>query len=138
MGTSSQFPALKPVSLNFGTAFAGQTVRLRFRLGSDDNTGGPGWFIDNMSAQGIDNTPFSGVVPDGAVCNGVPVANAGPDQVVTADSHCGAGVTLNGSGSDPEGDPLTFVWSGPFGSASGASVTVSLAAGGPRSDCSGC
>jgi len=61
--------------------------------------------------------------------DGAPTANAGPDQVVTADSNCGAAVTLHGSGSDPEGDPLTFVWSGPFGSASGASVTVSLAAG---------
>src|SRR5262249_7520397 len=60
---------------------------------------------------------------------GAPTANAGPDQMVTADSNCGAAVMLQGSGSDPEGDPLTFVWSGPFGSATGASVTVSLAAG---------
>jgi len=61
--------------------------------------------------------------------DGAPTANAGPDQVVAADGSCGALVTLHGSGSDPEGDPLTFVWSGPFGSLSGASVTVSLATG---------
>jgi parallel beta-helix repeat protein len=58
-----------------------------------------------------------------------PVADAGDDQIVTAGPGCLATVTLNGSGSDPEGDPLTFVWSGPFGSASGATVTVSLPSG---------
>src|SRR5262249_23647838 len=61
--------------------------------------------------------------------NGAPTANAGPDQVVAADGNCGAVVALRGSGSDPEGDPLTFGWSGPVGSAPGASVTVALPAG---------
>ena len=40
--------------------------------------------------------------------NGVPIANAGPDQMVTA----GAMVTLDGSGSsDPNGDVLGYSWS---------------------------
>lgn len=39
--------------------------------------------------------------------NGDPVADAGPDQVVTP----GATVALDGSGSaDPEGDPLAYIW----------------------------
>lgn len=49
--------------------------------------------------------------------NGDPVADAGPDQVVTP----GATVALDGSGSvDPEGDSLAFIWtlsSRPGGSA---------------------
>jgi hypothetical protein len=58
-----------------------------------------------------------------------PVADAGPDQTVTAGAGCAASVTLNGSGTDPDGDPLTFVWSGPFGSVTGTTAIVSLPVG---------
>lgn len=58
-----------------------------------------------------------------------PTAFAGMDQTVTADAGCLATVNLSGSGFDPEGDPLTFSWSGPFGTVSGASASVSLSAG---------
>ena len=61
--------------------------------------------------------------------NHPPVADAGPDQTVTADARCLTAVVLNGSGSDVDGDPLTFTWTGPFGTVSGASVSVSLPAG---------
>ena len=45
-----------------------------------------------------------------------PIAEAGPDQAI----ECGLNATLNGSAStDPQGDPLTYVWSGPFGTLSG-------------------
>ncbi len=43
--------------------------------------------------------------------NQVPIAEAGPAQVVEATSPKGASATLDGSGSsDPDGDPLTFEW----------------------------
>jgi hypothetical protein len=51
--------------------------------------------------------------------NSIPVANAGPNQVVTV----GALVHLNGAGStDVDGDPLTFRWSLPTVPAGSAAV----------------
>ena len=49
--------------------------------------------------------------------NGVPVANAGSAQTVAG----GASVSLNGSATDLEGDPLTYAWT----QTSGPSVTLS-------------
>jgi hypothetical protein len=40
-----------------------------------------------------------------------PTAQAGANQVVEATSSAGAAVTLSGTGSDPDNDPLTFAWS---------------------------
>lgn len=62
--------------------------------------------------------------------NHAPVADAGPDQFVDQTMPAGAPVTLDGSGSsDPDGDPLTYTWTGPFGTATGARPTVTLPVG---------
>ncbi len=57
---------------------------------------------DTDDATATDNV----VVTAEPVSNGAPVANAGPDQQVMV----GATVLLNGTGSDPDGDPLGFNW----------------------------
>ena len=62
--------------------------------------------------------------------NQPPVANAGADQTVTADGNCRAVVALDGgASSDADGDPLTFTWTGPFGTVSGTTASVELPAG---------
>ena len=63
-----------------------------------------------------------------------PVANPGSALITTATSTQGAKVTLNGSASyDPNGDPLTYRWTGPFpegnGVATGLSPTVTMPMG---------
>jgi len=57
--------------------------------------------------------------------NTAPMANAGPDQKTAA---AGTMVTLNGSGSDPDGDAYTYAWSftaRPVGSAASLSSAIS-------------
>ena len=62
--------------------------------------------------------------------NAPPVAVAGADRTVVANSSCVAVVALDGTGSsDPEGDALTYRWTGSFGTVSGATASVSLPAG---------
>ena len=61
--------------------------------------------------------------------NRAPTADAGPDQALTADGNCRAIVSLHGTGVDSNGDPLRFTWTGPFGTVSGATPSVTLPAG---------
>jgi hypothetical protein len=59
-----------------------------------------------------------------------PIANAGPDQTIAAGDACTAEAQLDGSASsDPDGEALTFHWSGPFGYASGPRPLVRLPVG---------
>jgi len=61
-----------------------------------------------------------------------PVADAGSDQMVNCTGVNGTEVTLDGSGSsDPDGDELTYVWSGPIigSSVSGMTPTITLPLG---------
>jgi hypothetical protein len=67
-GVSAGFPALQPLSLNFGKLFAGLSVQLRFRLGADDNTSFAGWIIDDVAVSGITNTPFPVIVNEPSTC----------------------------------------------------------------------
>ena len=60
-----------------------------------------------------------------------PIANAGPDQTVSAGAGCVAEVTLNGSDSnDADGDELTYAWSvGSEEIASGVNPIIELPLG---------
>ena len=68
------------------------------------------------------------------VLNQVPDADAGFDDAVECNCPAGARVRLDGSeSSDPDGDVLTYTWTGPFsengGTVSGVSPTVTLPLG---------
>ena len=62
--------------------------------------------------------------------NTPPIADAGADQTVECTSPSGAEVLLNGTASsDSDGDPLTFTWTGPFGTVDGPTPSVRLPLG---------
>ena len=72
-------PAFAATSLNYpnpfiattvdlGTAYAGQNVQVRFRIGTDTLGYGPGVELRNIATTGLANTPFTAVVADRALC----------------------------------------------------------------------
>jgi hypothetical protein len=69
VGRSATWPNFVPVTLNLGTLYANQNVKLRFRVGADDSTGAPGWDIDDISVIGITDTPFTSLVAEAGVCS---------------------------------------------------------------------
>ena len=64
-GTSSVFT---PVTVILGTTYAGQSVRIRFRVGTDTTGFGPGVDIRNLTTSGLSNTPFTALVAGSGVC----------------------------------------------------------------------
>ena len=121
-GTTPGFPTLLPASLDLGTRYAGKTVRIRFRIGSDNGAAATGWVLDDLSFSGITNTPFTKICSDSGACaNNPPVVSAGPD--VMADER--TMVTLKGSALDFDNDALTYAWtrvSGPAVTLTGANT----------------
>ncbi len=65
------------------------------------------------------------------VANLPPTAKAGSNQTVESTSPSGASVTLDGTASaDPDNNyPLTYSWTGPFGTAEGPNPTVTVPLG---------
>jgi MYXO-CTERM domain-containing protein len=105
-GTSTAWPNTHPVSFDLGAQFAGENVRIRFRIGSDAAVGMYGWEIDNLQFSGITNAPFEQLSVDVGQCPPAVIANAGEDQSVGP----GDIVVLSGSGVSFENLPLTYSW----------------------------
>jgi hypothetical protein len=121
--SSAGYPAFTETTINMGTALAGETIKVRFMIGTDSSVPAAGWEIDDLSFTGITNEPFMSGQPDDGVClNGErPVADAGADFTVES----GDTADLDGSGSsDPDGGALTYEWSQTDGPAVALSSTT--------------
>ncbi|WP_275900366.1 myxosortase-dependent M36 family metallopeptidase [Pyxidicoccus trucidator] len=107
VGSLVDFPTFHSATLDLGTAYAGKTVQIRFRIGSDNAVGATGWVLDDLSFSGITNLPFIKICADTGACgNTAPVISAGPD--VTVNER--AAVSLTGNAFDADGQALTYAW----------------------------
>jgi hypothetical protein len=90
VGNSPSYPAADIETLSFGTAFAGQTFRLRFRIGTDSGGSGEGWRLDNVAFSGIVGTPFASQLADDGRCPGT---DPDPDDPILSGGGgcCGVG-----------------------------------------------
>jgi hypothetical protein len=95
-------PAFDTVTLVFGTALADQTFQLRFRIGTDTNSGAVGWEIDDLVFTGLASTPFPVQVVDDATC-ATPVPDAGvPDAEPPVDPDAAPPVDPDAGAPDPD------------------------------------
>jgi len=83
-GESAGYPAMVATTLNLGTTYAGQTVRLRFRIGTDEATGAAGWWIDDVMATGVTSPPFIGLTGETGNCGTLAVDGPVPARVALA------------------------------------------------------
>ncbi len=77
-GDSPGFPDLASVTVTLGTAYAGRTVRVRFRRGIEAADTPNFWEIDDVAFTGITNTPFPALVADHGRCRGRTVSVGTP------------------------------------------------------------
>lgn len=63
-GASAGYPAFANQTIDLGTAYAGRTVRVRFRVASDDYGEDLGWDVDDIAATGVTNLPFTTLAAD--------------------------------------------------------------------------
>ncbi|HRI49920.1 MAG TPA: M36 family metallopeptidase [Pseudomonadota bacterium] len=105
-------PGYVTTTVELGTAYAGKTVRVRFRGGTDQASGFSGWFVQQVAFNNLQNTPFGSRVADRGLCVPEPTSNI----VIKASSDAarvpsGYRVQLLASTVEDAGKPVTFTWS---------------------------
>jgi large repetitive protein len=101
------YPEFASVTVDLGTTYAGKTVLVRFRSGTDEGTASGAWDVDDIGFDGITNTPFASRVGDETICGTTPDPDAGPGPSATPDQgpdtvtggKCGCEVPGHHSGS---------------------------------------
>ncbi len=109
VGRSAAFPAMTTTTLDLGTRWAGETVRVRFRSLVYAWVLAPatGWEVDDVALHGTIDLPFNALVGRDGACARVPVASI----VAPAAGPTGQAITLDGTGSsDPGRLPLAYRW----------------------------
>jgi hypothetical protein len=126
------WPNTNNVTLSFGNQFAGQTIKIRFRIGTDfavRTAGTQGWSIDSVAVTGITNFPFHTITPDPlgcSLCGGIACNDDNPcttDTCNVAASACVFTSVVNGTTCN-DGNGCTQADSCQAGTCIGASPVV--------------
>jgi len=102
-GASLDDPAGSPftnATLDLGTAYAGQRIRIRFRIATaGSHSGGPllGWQIDDIAVSGITNLPFFGLVADRGICTSLETTTTVVSQSNIVIANVTAGPAADGT-----------------------------------------
>lgn len=105
---SAGYPAYANVSLDLGTQLSGKTIKIRFRIGSDDGGSSTGWDIDDVQIGGITNKPFASIVDNAVVCPTPDAGSGNPvDSGAPADSGADASVATDGGFVSPDSGSAT-------------------------------
>jgi hypothetical protein len=93
-------------SVDLGTAYQGQVVRVRFRLGTGTQHAAPilfGWEIDDVAFSGINNLPFFGLVPDRGLCGVSATTTSAAAAAAGGGSPARLTATVSSTGPVPSG-----------------------------------
>ena len=86
--------------VDFGTSLAGSSVRLRFRVVTDELVGDYGWSVDNVSVTGAAEPPFLAVSANEGECTVMPPDDDDDDD----DGDTGGDDDDGDTGGDGDGD----------------------------------
>ena len=78
VSANAAYPGLTTVTVNLGTAYAGKTVKIRWRVGTDEAAGDFGWAIDNLVFNNLANQPFLALTTETGACSPVAVGDDAP------------------------------------------------------------
>ncbi len=128
-GSSAGWPAFVPVTVNLGTAYAGQNVRIRFREATDIDGYATGIEVRNITTSGLANSPFTLVQAHSGVCQtGMSVSsNINPSSFASSVTFTAAvtgGVTV-ATGNVDFSDGVTSLGSGTLDSEGSATLSTS-------------
>lgn len=106
VGQSAGYPEFQSQVIDLGSGLAGETIRVAFRIGTDQLQGAPGWELDAVSFTGLEGGPFAGRAIDSTPADPCPEppatggASSGGSDGTSSGGGPGAGGTAQGSGGD--------------------------------------
>src|SRR5262249_38917825 len=128
---NAAWPNNNTVTLSMGNAFAGKTVRIRFRIGSDALVHSPnhqGWYIDDIPVSGITNQPFATIV-----ANTPCAASSSSSAASTSSSSVSTSSSSSTSSTSSSSSTASSASSSSGSGAGGAASTSGSGAGGAAS-----